>query len=48
MHHNARAWLRRGDLGELRDRLDLLEVLAGRAWAGCTCQLWVRIQAVLA
>jgi hypothetical protein len=46
-HRRAEAALDAGRGVDLVGQMDLYAVLAGRAWAHCTCGLWARIQAAV-
>lgn len=46
-HRRAEDALLRQDTNWLRDHLDVLDVLMGRAWVGCTCALYNRVVAFL-
>ena len=44
MHARAETLLAEDRVAELLPDMDLCAVLARRAWRGCTCGMWARIQ----
>lgn len=43
-HLKAEKWLKMGAVRQLRDLQDVWHVMRERAWKGCACQLFERIQ----
>lgn len=46
-HDRVQAWLKMGQLDQIREQADVMHVLIGRAWHNCRCGLVPKVKALL-